>query len=117
WTAGNGAGSVAIDTWNTNAAAVPMKYSSAHFIIEMKAHRFDATNPYVDVLKVTDSDMITYHGGNINDTSIGIETTNVGWDWSMASGDTYNGAGAAKRPKNRNHYVHFANTTYPDSNM
>ena len=124
WTAGNGAGSTALNTWNTNAAAAPQKFSSAHFIVELAQDRFDAANPYADVLQVrytggnlVETDMQTFHGGPINESAIGIEITNVGWDWNSAAGEPFNGAGNNKRPTDQNHFLHIDNPAFPTSNM
>jgi hypothetical protein len=129
YTASNGGVEGVVSFWSTLAGQTPPKNASAHFIIGLARDRLDPAQPYSDVSQplraaagdLVESDMITWHGGPINTASIGIETTNVGWDWNQASGDTYTGAGIAKRPTDQNHWLHIGlpNVTgaFPFSNM
>lgn len=53
----------------------------------------------------------------MNYNSIGIEHSNVGSTFAAANNDTFTGAGANKRPTDRNHWIHMARTNYPGSNL
>lgn len=117
YTAGNGPAGGAVNWWNTIASQTPPKRASAHYVVELAQHRADAAQRYSDVIEVVGSDTVTWHGEIVNANSIGIEHTNVGWDWNVAQHDTFTGAGAAKRPTDQNRWLHLDSPSSPDSNL
>ncbi len=91
--------------------------ASAHYVVERANHRLDASQPYVDIVEVVPSNTIAYHGEALNNNSIGIEHSNVGWGWAAAQSDTFTGTGENKRPTDQNHWLHLPGTTFPKSNL
>jgi hypothetical protein len=91
--------------------------AGAHYVVERAADRLNAAQPYTDVIEVLPSDYVTWHGMIVNNCSIGIEHANIGTTWAAARGDTFTGAGAAKRPTDRNHWLHLPRPTHPNSNL
>ena len=86
-TAGNGTAEQVIDWWNDPASSA----ASAHFVVE-RTHVAQAARPggggsdrsdagLVDVVRILDEDLYSYHGGNVNAASIGIEISNAAWSW------------------------------------
>ncbi len=92
-------------------------FASAHYIVELRQHRLNAGQAYTDVLEVVASDAVTFHGEAVNANSIGIEHSNIGYDWSAAQGDAFTGTGAAKRPTDRNRWLHLPNPGFTSSNL
>jgi len=92
-------------------------YASAHYIVELKENRLNSAQPHTDVIEVVASDSVTFHGEAVNANSIGIEHANVGNDWSAAQHDAFTGTGAAKRPTDRNRWLHLPNPGFPNCNL
>lgn len=85
------------------------KYASAQYVLERAQHReTPAAHPYADVVEVTPSDYVAFHGGVVNRNSVGIEISNVGWNFAIPTGDATTGAGAAQRPVDQNRWLHLA---------
>jgi hypothetical protein len=93
------------------------QWASAHYIVEQKENRLNAGQAYSDVIEVVPSDHVTFHGEAVNPNSIGIEHANAGNDWSAARYDAFTGTGAAKRPTDRNRWLHLPNPGFPNCNL
>jgi hypothetical protein len=142
FTAGNGAGAGTVGWWNSEATDYfcpkwpthdyqvhdpgdcPLGHgtlihlnASAHYVVERAVHRTEPGRAYVDVIEVVESDYVTWHGESVNTNSIGIEHANVGPAFNLTSDDTFTGTGTAKRPTDRNHWLHVASPTYAGSNL
>ena len=92
-TAGNNAAEGTINWWNNPISGA----AGAHYIVERTTPAAQAARPaagaapdeendsgLVDAVRVTEEDMVVYHGGPANRNSIGIEHANVGWGWFAA---------------------------------
>lgn len=130
YTAGNNPAQNTIDAWNGLVKTIPKppkprpkeSHASAHYILELAQ---DRSNPsaqnYSDVIEVIDSDYVTFHAGVVNDNSIGIEITNVGWDFAKTKPkhESMSGKGKDRRPTDRNRWLHLRNPrgVGPDTNL
>jgi hypothetical protein len=146
FTAGNGPAQGTIEWWNTMAARpkffcprwdeaphhfgqdaagdcplghgkLRAHFGGAHFVLELAQDRANAAQPYTDVIEVLPDDAVTWHGEAVNDNSIGIEHANVGDTWGAARYDAMTGVGAARRPTDRNRYLHVAGLADATANM
>src|SRR5215212_6334302 len=82
-------------------------FGGAHYVVETARHRLNAADRYVDCIEICDTDTITWHGEAVNDNSIGIEHANTGTSWNLAflEPGSFTGAGAARRPTDRNKWL------------
>jgi len=87
--------------------------AGAQYIVELAQDRLlrPAAQSYSDVIEVVDSDYVAYHGGVVNDNSVGIEISNVGWNFPNARHDAMTGAGADRRPIDGNRWLRVPNPT------
>jgi hypothetical protein len=94
--------------------------ASSQYIVEPAQNRLTpAAQTYSDVIEVINSEYVAYHGGIVNDNSVGIEISNVGWAFRNARHDAMAGAGAARRPVDHNRWLHVVNPGAfgPNSNL
>ena len=89
--------------------------ASSQYVMELAQNRLTPDDqPYSDVVEVVDSDYVCWHAGVVNEHSIGIEHSNVGWNWAAARHDAFTGTGAAKRPSDANRFFRLQNHDDPD---